>query len=203
MIKPLVLLWVALPVTAVAWWLTRGGSVPMSTVDAYLVNAPFSRQPASWAAGNINIDGAGRLANARVIVQEFTAAGFSPLLALAAVANANAESSLDHRAIGDGGKSVGLFQLHESGGGRGMSVADRQNPVLNARRMVAETRAAWRATWGGYRSLADAVAGAATAAELAGLFAVHVERPADRDKAYQMRSASMATLFPGINDAKG
>jgi hypothetical protein len=110
---------------------------------------------------------------------------------------ANAESALDHRAIGDSGASVGLFQLHERGGGRGMSLTDRQNPVLNAQRMVAETRAAWGNTWGNYRSLRDATANNASVSELAGLFAVHVERPADRDKAYSVRSASVATLFPG------
>lgn len=167
-------------------------------VDKLLSNAPFARQRASWPAGNVNIDGPGRLANARIIVREFLAAGFSPNLALAAVVNAQAESALDNKAIGDGGASVGLFQLHERGGGRGMSVADRQDPTLNARRMVQETKAAWNATYGNYRSLSSAVAASAAVPELAGLFAVHVERPADRDGAYFARSASAKTLFPGV-----
>lgn len=200
--NPLVLVWVAIPVTAVVAWVARSGGSMVSPVpadvDKLLSSASFARLRASWPAGNISIDGPGRLSNARIIVREFLAAGFDWKVSLAAVVNANAESSLDNKAIGDGGASVGLFQLHERGGGRGMSVADRQDPVLNARRMVQETKAAWNATYGNYRSLSSAVAAGAAVPELAGLFAVHVERPADKDGAYFARSASAKTLFPGV-----
>jgi hypothetical protein len=53
----------------------------------------------------------------------------------AAVVNAYAESLLDPEAVGDGGLSVGLFQLHARGAGRGMSVEDRKDPQKNARRI--------------------------------------------------------------------
>ena len=49
------------------------------------------------------------------------------LILLAAVA---AESGGRVDAIGDGGKSVGLFQLHEDGAGRGLSVEQRMDPDL-------------------------------------------------------------------------
>lgn len=49
-----------------------------------------------------------------------------------AIAIAQVESGLNPRAIGDGGHSVGLFQLHDQGEGAGMSVQERMDPVRNA-----------------------------------------------------------------------
>lgn len=59
----------------------------------------------------------------------------------AAILNAAYESDLDPGAVGDEGRSVGLFQLHESGAGAGMSVALRKNPAANAMRIAAEYKA--------------------------------------------------------------
>jgi murein DD-endopeptidase MepM/ murein hydrolase activator NlpD len=56
--------------------------------------------------------------------------GVDPLLALAI---AQHESGLNPRAVGDGGHSIGLFQLHDAGEGAGMSVQERQDPEANAR----------------------------------------------------------------------
>lgn len=54
----------------------------------------------------------------------------------AAVTNAYAESLLDPNAVGDGGHSIGLFQLHDKGIGHGMTDGDRRDPVRNTRRVL-------------------------------------------------------------------
>jgi len=59
-------------------------------------------------------------------------------VAKAAVINAAYESALDPAAVGDGGLSVGLFQLNERGAGSGMSKEQRQNPIDNAVRISDE-----------------------------------------------------------------
>jgi hypothetical protein len=56
----------------------------------------------------------------------------------AALVNAGYESFFDPNAVGDGGKSVGLFQLHEAGAGRGMNVEARKNPIKNTERISKE-----------------------------------------------------------------
>ena len=83
-------------------------------------------------------------ANALLISQIFMAAGLTRF-SRAAVTNAYAESRLDASAAGDGGKAIGLFQLHEAGAGRGMSVEERSDPVTNTWRIVAElyARGGW------------------------------------------------------------
>jgi hypothetical protein len=86
----------------------------------------------------------------------------------AAIANAYAESRLDPLAVGDGGASVGLFQLHVNGGGKGMSVEQRMDPVLNAKRIIEEARATPVVKSKGK-----------THAELAADFARYVERCAE------------------------
>src|SRR4029450_13161498 len=64
-----------------------------------------------------------------LVVRTALERGVDPYLALAIVEQ---ESGGDPRAVGDHGHSVGLFQLHDQGMGAGLSVADRQNPGLNA-----------------------------------------------------------------------
>src|SRR5262249_261868 len=49
-----------------------------------------------------------------------------------ALAVAMAESGLNPKARGDGGHSIGLFQLNDQGEGAGMSVAQREDPYTNA-----------------------------------------------------------------------
>lgn len=75
----------------------------------------------------------------RVITRVFQEQGYGWLVP-AAVANAYAESRLDPDASGDGGHSIGLFQLHDQGAGAGMSVAERRDPTLNARRALETAR---------------------------------------------------------------
>lgn len=186
----------AIPVTLVAKYLWKGATManPVApNVDELLRNSRLAKL--STTVSGVSRTGPQRLENARLIAREFAAAGFSERMQLAAVSNAFAESALVELAIGDGGKSVGLFQLHEAGGGAGMSVEQRKNPTLNTRRIIEETRAAWNATTGGVESLATADSRGASAAELAGLFGYHVERPADRVGAISKRAELSRQLF--------
>lgn len=70
------------------------------------------------------------------LIAELFASGGAGWAAPAAVANAYAESRLDPLAIGDGGASVGLFQLHADGAGAGLSVEARQDPRTNTLRIL-------------------------------------------------------------------
>lgn len=66
---------------------------------------------------------------ARAIIEVFTKYGLDPAVGIAV---ALSESNLRPGAIGDGGHSVGLFQLNDLGAGAGMSVAQRSDPYFNA-----------------------------------------------------------------------
>jgi hypothetical protein len=61
--------------------------------------------------------------------------GIDPAIALA---TASLESRFNPNAIGDSGHSVGLFQLHDQGEGAGMSVAQREDPTVNAQIALTE-----------------------------------------------------------------
>lgn len=128
---------------------------------------------------------------ARVIETEFRAAGFSDAVIAAAIVNAIAESGLNPAAVGDGGRSIGLFQLHEKGGGYGMSVAERQNPTLNTRRIIQEVKKAK-----GF--MAEVQGGETSIPVLAVAFSTYVERPADKITAGTHRAALALRYFPSI-----
>jgi hypothetical protein len=65
----------------------------------------------------------------KTVVEVAKEKGIDPVLAVATML---VESGGDNRAVGDGGHSIGLFQLHDQGQGAGMSSADRQDPRRNA-----------------------------------------------------------------------
>lgn len=67
-----------------------------------------------------------------IIEQEFSEMKISPNITAAAIVNALAESRLNPQAIGDGGKSVGTFQLHKNGLGKNLSIAERTNVYTSA-----------------------------------------------------------------------
>jgi hypothetical protein len=129
----------------------------------------------------------------RIIEREFLAAGLPLALAAAAVVNAYAESSLNPRAVGDSGASVGLFQLHERGAGAGMTVAERMDPTLNTRRILQTLLGPQ-----GVPVIAAVQAGERGVAALAALFSTHVERPLHKAAEEARRVALAARLFPGV-----
>lgn len=114
---------------------------------------------------------ASQLQNARIITREFRAAGMSDAAIASAIVNAMAESALDTNAVGDGGNSVGLFQMHKNGAGRGMSVEERKNPVTNSREMLKR-----EVLVAGGVNFRRAIARGASVAELSGIFARDIER---------------------------
>lgn len=83
-----------------------------------------------------------QIQNAAIIIREFRRAGIPAPIAAGAIANAWHESRLNHMAHNPYGEdSAGLFQLNAQGGlGRGMSLADRQDPVKNTRRVIEEIK---------------------------------------------------------------
>lgn len=140
----------------VVWYLQRPGR---SVVTLF--------QEAMVLLGGIRLTEAQR-SMVRVIEEEAARAGFVWLIP-AAVANAYAESRLDPAAVGDGGRSIGLFQLNERGGGAGMSVDERKEPRANARRI-------FEIVHGPQGAPIRAAYGTASHRELAALFAQHAER---------------------------
>ena len=129
--------------------------------------------------------------NAKVIEREFTAAGFGPPVVAAAIINALAESALNSAAVGDSGASVGLFQLHERGGGRGMSVQERMDPTKNTKRIIQEAFAA-----PGFMALVRS--GDTDIKRLTAAFSTYVERPADKP-GNEVRRAAMVDRYFGAS----
>jgi hypothetical protein len=124
-----------------------------------------------------------------VILRVFREAGFPPVVGMAAVANAYAESALNPNAVGDSGASIGLFQLHERGVGSGMSAEARRDPETNAEKM---------ADWARRESRFMAVANnpASTLSDVTYAFCVYLERPANADAKGKERAGIAARMFP-------
>ena len=127
---------------------------------------------------------------AQLILDEFRAAGLPSGIALAAVVNAWAESMLDplvcfgrtpwgaDRSFGPiGGEenSCGLFQLNAASGaaGEGMSAEQRQDPVLNTRRIISVVKGP------AGQDLRDAAIEGDSLETLTELFTTDIERPAN------------------------
>jgi hypothetical protein len=153
--------------------------------------ASFSGEPLTGIMVWSSLDST-RAANVGIIQAEFARAGYNGIAAAAAVVNAIAESGLNAGAIGDGGSSVGLFQLHENGGGSGMSVADRTDPTKNAIRILEETKQGKGAAF-----LADYKGGAGFL-QLVYSFCVNVERPAESHTRGLERQAMARKIFPSL-----
>lgn len=91
-----------------------------------------------------------------------------------------------------------------------MTVAERQDPRLNTRRIISEYLAARAKTTGKDLSQGRAVVtapsldaaydGGATVAQIAGLFAFHVERPYDLQGERSRREAATRYMFPAVAD---
>ena len=128
--------------------------------------------------------------NAAIIEREFLAAGYSATLVAAAIVNAIAESGLNPKAAGDGGWSIGLFQMNrKAGAGRGHSVQELEDPTSNARILLSVEKKA-------LDKVEAAVKAGAGVAEAAGLFAQYVERPRDTLGEKAKRAAAVTRYFP-------
>lgn len=146
--------------------------------------------------------------NAETILAEFQSARMPAGLALAAIANAYAESGLNERATGDGGHSIGLFQLNDLRGQRPFDF-DRTDPRKNTRWIIDEMVRLWRkrgqiGKYNAVESMADAYLRGASVADMAALFSAVVERPSDVSGEMTKRAALARSLFPesAIRQAK-
>jgi hypothetical protein len=176
---------------------SKGGAVEQETRKGFFekIMPGASKNKSNAGAQLMQRTNASQNEAISIIQSEFLNAGYPMSIAQAAVVNAKAESNLNPSAVGDGGKSIGLFQLHESGGGKGMSREQRMDPVLNTKRIIQEMRAVWNKSSDSIESLSDAVARGASVGELAGLFSYHVERPADRVGSISVRQRLARKLF--------
>jgi hypothetical protein len=139
-----------------------------------------------------------RVKNANLIVAEFMRRGYPLGIALAAVVNARHESDLSNYAAGDSGRSIGLFQLYDSGAGKGMTIEERQDPYNNTKRIIEETDIYGKRSYSdGRTNLMTAYANGASIAELAVIFGRDIERPKNKGVG---RDKTARSLFPMIAD---
>lgn len=155
----------------------------MSAFASWL-HGVVSSVPRGWQAAT-----AGAQRNAHIIIEEFEAAGQPPGITLAALVNSYAESQWNASARGDGGWSIGLFQLNrKSGAGRGMTELQTLDPRLNTRRILQEVD-----RYGG--ALRSAWSSGASVAELSAIYSRDIERPRDRAGEMRKRRDLTAGLF--------
>ena len=115
---------------------------------------------------------ASQLANARIIEEEFKAAGLQNSIIAAAIVNAYAESGLRAGTGGDHGNSIGLFQLHAKCAGRGLSVEQRKNPRINTKTILQREVLTRRGD-----RLRNEARNGASVQKLAIIFSQDIERP--------------------------
>ena len=108
------------------------------------MNQDFLSRTFRWSWDAKDCDGNSRkgvdidqVAVAGIIEDEAKKAGLPAAVAAAMIVNALRETRLDPKVVGDGGHSVGLFQLHDKYHGKGMSCADRSDPRKNTRGIIA------------------------------------------------------------------
>ena len=139
---------------------------------------------------------------ADLIQREFTAAGFSAGVGMAAVANAYGESRLNPLATtvptAENGyeDSVGLFQLNIKGVGQGMTREERQDPLTNIRKMVSYAKRESR-----FMGVANDPE--ATLHDLTRAFTVYLERPANAEVKGEQRAALASQMFPEAYKVSG
>jgi hypothetical protein len=129
-----------------------------------------------------------------LIEDEFTKAGYTRPVIIAAVVNAYAESAFNPEADNkrNGEDSVGLFQLNKNGGaGAGMTDAARMDPYTNVRTILDIESVPLR----DIQANAD---GGVAVEELVAEFTKTVERPKDREGDAAKRKALYRKMFPDL-----
>jgi hypothetical protein len=140
---------------------------------------------------------ADRQGNLDIIEEEFTAAGLPLEFAAAAFANVWHESKFNTKAQGDfkdgHPQSIGLFQLKApSGAGHGMTIAEREDPRLNTRRIIEQVQKKY-----GDEMRADYGQGERRISHFAALFCRDIERPRDKTHCWGKRADTAVRFFPG------
>lgn len=167
-----------IPILAAAglYFLTRGNTAP----DFVAIVAPEYRSERNDRM-------------MQIIATEFAAAGLPTNAIAAAIVNSYAESGLNPTIPGDGGHSIGLFQLNDWGAGHGLTVEFRQDPTNNTRTILQREVLTGRGAT--FRRRAKE---GASVAELAAIFARDIERPKHTAAAMSGRSALAIQMFPSL-----
>lgn len=134
-----------------------------------------------------------QLANASIIEQGFKAAGQADRVIAAALANSWAESGWSNDPPdGDGGHSIGLFQLNDAGGaGAGLTVEYRRDPQNNTKVILEREVLTKRGN-----TLRQRAAEGAGVGELAAIFSRDIERPRDVQGNMASRKKLAEAMFP-------
>lgn len=125
--------------------------------------------------------------NACAIERELRDEGFDSPLIEAALLNAYAESRFNHKAVGDGGRSKGVFQLHQSGLGSKMTDEQRYDIKASVRRVTVAIRKSPK--------LQRAIDNGAETSELTRLFCTEIMRPKNRTVKAKQRVRLEDKLF--------
>jgi hypothetical protein len=125
---------------------------------------------------------------ASIIEENFDKLSIPKDITAAAIVNAVAESGLKPSIIGDGGNSVGLFQLNKGGLGRKLSIEQRQDPTINS--MVVGIQVLKN------DNLLKREEGGATIPELTNIFTKEIMRPDEANKKGIARAALAKKIFP-------
>jgi hypothetical protein len=151
---------------------------------------PDSRHPVLAAARNLSP--AQRDVALRAL-RELDRHGIPFEIEAALITNAVAESGLDPGAVGDTGKSVGIYQLRSPGLGSGMSFAERSDAATASARIAEEFR-----TGTGRATLATWEAGERDVGKLTAKLTRELFRPTDKETKAADRAALAMEIFPGL-----
>lgn len=121
------------------------------------------------------------------IEKAFREEGFDSPLIKAALLNAHAESAFNPAAVGDGGNSRGVFQLHKNGLGHKMKDADKHDVQASVRRVAIAIRNSSR--------LKRAIESGAKTPELTELFCTEIMRPSNKLSKARKRRELERVLF--------
>jgi hypothetical protein len=121
------------------------------------------------------------------IEQAMRREGFDSPLIEAALLNSYAESKFNPQAVGDHGRSKGVFQLHKRGLGRGMTDQQRHNIETSVRRVSVAIRKS--------EKLKRALSRGAETPELTRIFCTEIMRPKDASRKARERASFEAELF--------
>jgi hypothetical protein len=129
---------------------------------------------------------------AKEIETHLAAHGFDERLARAATINAYAESGLNPSAVGDKGRSVGVFQLNSRGLGHDMTKTERMSVKLSAEKIAQAV----------YKDgvLIDMQSRCDSLEDMVKAFTIRIERPSNAKKKAVARSKLADEFSRGLPD---
>jgi hypothetical protein len=126
---------------------------------------------------------------AEKVEDQLVLAGLSARMARAATINAYAESRLDPTAIGDNGRSVGIFQLSSLGLGSKMSIEQRMDVKVSTAKIARTVLKD--------KVLMDMQRECASLEDMVKAFTIRVERPSNSKQKARDRAKISETIHQG------